>query len=262
MVANYFSNPERVGPSSKLILFDLPNKTISFPLAHFKMAGNGGVDWDDNGYIYFAAVDELPFTNPSNLMEHKANAAANDIYRMNIDGTALQNLTNSSDRGEADVSVAPDGRHISYMATNIANAPATFTEIWTRGVDGSDPKLVYIGGEDRISSVHDPEISPDGNYVVFSKVNSNVAPVFPDNPLANTAHDIFRVALSDNGDEQMLTTPGSISITPDWKGNTILYLEITDKTNSPHAGLVLINADGTGYRLLRNGANIGKWIPD
>ncbi len=262
IIANYFSDLTLVGQSSKLILFDIPEKTMVHLLPEFTMAGNGGVDWDVDGYIYFAAVAQLPFPNPGSLEEHKVNAAANDIYRMKFDGTDLQNLTNTKDRGEADVSVSPDGQFISYMATNLKNVPSTFTEIWKRNADGANPKLVYTGGEDRISSVHDPEISPDGRYVVFSRVNNDVAPVFPDNPLANTAHDIITADLSNSGSESVITLPGPISITPDWSEDKILYLEITDKTTPPHAGLALINSDGTGYRLIHNGANIGKWIPD
>lgn len=259
---NYFSNPSIGGISSKLLLLDISKKTIEQILPNFEMAGNGGVDWDSSGNIYFSAISELPFENPITIDDFKANAGANDIYRIKFDGSGLINLTNSANYGEADVSVSPTGNLISYMATNIFNPEESFTEIWTREINGNNPQLIYVGGEGGISSVHDPEISPDEDFVIFSQVNSNVLPNFPDNPLANTAHDIVKVKLADFYDVTVITEPGPISIIPDWKGNKILYLKITDKTNPPHAGIALINQDGSEYELIKNGANIGKWIPN
>ena len=262
IVANYWSDSSIGGQSSKLLLYDLTNKTLTHFLPGFAMAGNGGVDWDSNGYIYFAGVSVLPYPHPATVGEFKANAEANDIYRIKFDGTGLQNLTNSVNRGEADVSVSPDSRYISHMATNITKPDSSFTEIWKRDIDGSNPKLIYVGGRDRSGSVHDPEISPDGNYVVFSRVNNSVAPVFPYLPAANTAHDIIRLNMNDTSDVFVITQPGPISIIPDWKSNQIIFLEITDKTNPPHAGTAIINSDGTGYRLIENGSSSAKWIPD
>jgi Tol biopolymer transport system component len=262
IVANYWSNPSIGGQSSKLLLYDLTNKTMTNLLPGFAMAGNGGVDWDTSGYIYFAGVSALPYPDPATVGEFKANAGANDIYRIKFDGTGLQNLTNSVNRGEADVSVSQDSRYISYMATNITRPDSSFTEIWKRDIDGSNPQLIFVGGKDRVASVHDPEISPDGNYVVFSRVNNNVAPVFPNLPAANTAHDIIRLNMNNTSDVFDITQPGPISIIPDWKGNQIIFLEITDKTNPPHAGTAIINSDGTGYRLIKNGSSAAKWIPD
>jgi len=262
IVANYFSDPSIGGQSSKLLLYDLVNKTVTSLLTDFIMAGNGGVDWDQQDYIYFAGVKELPFENPQTISEYQANAAANDIYKVKFDGTNLQNLTNTLNRGEADVSVTPNGLSISYMATNIVDPENTFTEIWKRNADGQEPLLLFTGGKDRVSSVHDPEISPDGNSVVFSQVNNNGPPVFPENPLANTAHDIIRLDFADTENIQVITEPGPISIAPDWQNDKVLFLEITDKPPFPHAGIALVNTDGTGYQLIKNGTNIAKWIPN
>lgn len=262
IVANYFSDVSIAGQSSKLLLYNLTDKTLTHLLPEFTMAGNGGVDWDNNGFIYFAGVASPLYTNPVSVEEFQANAGGNDIYKMKADGTELENLTKTKDLGEADVSVSPDSRSICYMATNITDPTRTFTEIWKRNTDGTEAKLLFVGGEDRVSSVHDPEISPDGNYVVFSQVNNTVLPVFPNIQMANTAHDILKVNLSNRDDIVKITKPGPISIAPDWKNNKILFLEITDKTHPPHAGLATINSDGTDYHLIKNGANIGKWIPN
>jgi Tol biopolymer transport system component len=261
IVCNYFSDLSVGSQSSKMILYDIIKKTRTHLLSEFETAGNGGVDWDKNDNIYFSGVAELLFSNPRTIPEFKANAGANDIYKMKYDGTGLQNLTNTTEYGEADVSLSPDNKSISYMATNIADPENSFTEIWKRDIDGTNPLLLFVGGKDKVSSVHDPEISPDGNYVVFSRVNNDVEPVFPDNPWANTAHDIIKLNL--NTSELMIVTePGPISIAPDWTNDKILFLDITDKTNPPHAGLATINSDGTDYKLIKNSTNIGKWIPE
>ena len=262
VIANHFADPSRGGQSSRLLLYDLMQRTVTHLLPEFEMAGNGGVDWDHKGNIYFAGVAELPFPAAKTPEEFQANAGANDIYRVKFDGTDLQNVTHTIERGEADVSVSSDGRFISYMATNIVDVDSTFTEIWIRKTDGTSPELLFVGGRDRVSSVHDPEISPSGDYIVFSQVNNNVSPVFPDDPLANTAHDIVKCNVGRDNHVMTLTQAGPISIIPDWRNDKILYLEITDKTSPPHAGLAIIDQDGTGYKLIRNGANVGKWIPD
>ena len=242
-------------------MYNIIKKKRTNLLPEFEMAGNGGVDWDKNDNIYFAGVAELVFNNPMTISEFKANAGANDIYKMKYDGSGLQNLTNTTEYGEADVSLSPDNLTISYMATNIADPENSFTEIWKRDITSANPLLLFVGGKDRVSSVHDPEISPDGNFVVFSRVNIEVDPVFPDNPWANTAHDIIKLNLNTN-ELAIITDPGPISIAPDWTNDKILFLDITDKTNPPHAGLATINTDGTGYKLIKNGTNIGKWIPE
>jgi hypothetical protein len=261
IVANYWHTGNFNPSASKILLFDIKKQTLSHLLPKFHMAGNGGVDWDKNGFIYFAGVSKLPFPKPNSVREHQANAGANDIYRVRVDGTGLKNLTNSKDRGEADVSVSQDNESITYMGTNINDPHNSFTEIWKRNADGSNPKLVFKGGKDRVSSVHDPELSPDGQFIVFSRVNKNVAPVFPNDPLANTAHDILRINIENPERIFVVTKPGSISIAPDWFQERILFLEINDKTKPPFSGLATIKPDGTDYNLIREGANIGKWIP-
>ena len=81
-------------------------------------------------------------------------------------------LTTTSNRGEADVSVSEDGTLVTYMATYI-DPPNDYTEIWVGNSDGSGHRRVYVGGKNKVTSVHDPEISPDNQYVVFSQVDPN-----------------------------------------------------------------------------------------
>ncbi len=244
---------------SRLWLFDLHDGTETPLLPQFKMAGNGGVDWDAQGFVYFAALEKEVRPNPKTAADFVANAGANDIYKVRYDGTQLTRLTNTPDRGEADVSVSADGKFITYMATKIAPPDGDTTEIWMANSDGTNRRLVYAGGKPRVRSVHDPEFSPDGTHLVFSQVNPNFTN-FPSDPNANTAHDLYIINIDGSGLTRV-TPPGPISIIPDWKGNWILYLELTDKTDPPYRGISLIHPDGSGHQHIKNNANIAKFIP-
>ncbi len=259
VVANYFATPSRGHESSKLVLFDLEAQTERVLVPHFRMAGNGGVDWDPEGNIYFAGVERNPFESPSGRPQFIANAAANDVYRVKYDGSGLKRLTATTNRGEADVSVSPDGKLIAYMTTFI-DPPDDYTEIWVNSIEGNEPRLVYKGGKMGVESVHDPEISPDGTEVVFSKVNPDFKN-FQSDPNANTAHDLYRIRL-DGSRLTRITQPGPICVVPDWKNDQIVFLLLTDQERPPFMGTAVINSDGTGLRRINPRANIAKWIPD
>ena len=221
------------------------------------MAGNGGVEWDPSGNIYFAGVQSTPVANPRSRADFIRNAGANDVWRVRWDGSNLQRLTNTPDYGEADVSVSADGRFVTYMATHI-DPPNDSTQIWMSNADGSGRRLVYQGGKMREASVHDPEFSPDGKMIVFSKVNPDFHN-FRSDPNANTAHDIWVIGTDGSG-LRRITKPGPISVIPDWIDSKILFLELTDR-GGVYRGISVVNPDGSGYRRLRDDANIAKWIP-
>lgn len=258
IVINYFADPKQGGESSRMVLFDLERGTERDLVPGFQMAGNGGVDWDQHGYVYFAGVARLPYAKPSRREEHIANYAAHDVWKVRYDGTGLTRLTATLDRGEGDVSVSEDGSMIAYMDLYL-DPPNDYTEIWVRNSDGSSPRLVYTGGKARVSSVHDPELSPDNRRVIFSKVNPDFHN-FRKDPNANTAHDLISVAL-DGSDEKRLTAPGPISVIPDWTDDKVLYLQLTDQESPPFHGIVVMDSDGRNARRINSDANIAKWIP-
>jgi Tol biopolymer transport system component len=107
--------------------------------------------------------------------------------------------------------------------------------------------------------VHDPELSPDDTHMVFSQVNPDFKN-FPSDPNANTAHDIYIINVDGSGLTRV-TQPGPISIVPDWKGNWLLYLELTDKSTPPYLGISRIHPDGSGHQRIKPNANIAKFIP-
>ena len=245
------------GGRSRLWILDLERGTEARLLRRFVTAGNGGVDWDHDGFIYVAAKAGDPVPHPVTLADFIANAGANDIYKVRFDGRARHRLTNTPTRGEADVSVSDDGTLVTFM-DELINPPNNLTEIWVTRTDGSDPRLVLTAGAPRIASVHDPELSPDNRYVIFSRVNSTVPPNFPHIPYANTAHDTYSVGLDGSGLSRV-TEPGPISIGPDWRDDLIVYMEMSETYR--FAGAALIGTNGAQPRRFKPGAQFPKWIP-
>ncbi len=251
-------NPaDRPGGVSRLWLFDIVKQTRTRLVPYFETAGNGGVDWDKNGFIYFAAKEKDAVAHPETPADFRANAAENDIYRIKYDGTSLERLTQSHDHGEADVSVSEDGTMIAYASMNITEV---VMEIWVAQSDGKNARLVFKGGKPGVSSVHDPELSPDNKYIVFSRVNRDVPPNFPDNPAANTAHDIYRTTLEGDG-LMRLTKPGHISIAPDWVGGKVLFLDISEQERYAGLSIVAPDAPDQASSIINRDMNIAKWIP-
>src|SRR4029453_19627509 len=72
-------------------------------------------------------------------------------------------------------------------------------EVWSVGTDGAGAHAVYVAGQVFKASAHDPELAPDGRSAVFSKVDSDVPPNYPNDPAANTAHDILSVDVPRGG---------------------------------------------------------------
>ena len=111
-----------------------------------------------------------------------------------------------------------------------------------------------------VESVHDPELSPDGTEVIFSKVNPDYKN-FRSDPKANTAHDLYRVRLDGSG-LWRVTEPGPISVIPDWVNDKVLFLVLTDLEAAPFRGIAVMYSDGSGLRRINSRANIAKWIPE
>ncbi|MCI0525675.1 MAG: hypothetical protein L0Y75_10470, partial [Acidobacteria bacterium] len=261
IVANeQLPNPaNQPGGKSVIWLYDLERGTEAQLVPDFKTAGNGGVDWDANGFIYFAAQEKDVVANPQTPEDYIKNAVANDVYKVRYDGTGLSRLAQTTDGGEADVGVSPDGALVSYIKEVINFPDENHTEVWVINSDGSNPRMIYKGGLVKQASVHDPEISPDNKQVAFSKVNPDFKN-FPNNPLANTAHDLYVINLDGTG-LRRVTRPGPISVLPNWKDNLILYTEINEAAQ--YAGISIVSDQGTDQlpERIRSGPWAPNWIP-
>jgi hypothetical protein len=231
-------------PESALWLFDLERGTEAQVVPGLFNAGDGGVDWDSSGFMYFAAAS--------------TRGRLTDVYKVKVDGTGLRRLTTDDDAH--DVSVSDDGTIITFVsAVQASNGEPPHTEIWTIGSDGSNPRMIYRGGTSGIASAHDPEVSPDGKQIVFSVFNSQVPPNFPSIPGA-TAHDLYVINIDGSG-LRRVTRPGPISIIPDWSDNLLVFTELNGKDK--YKGLSTVKADGRDQvpgRIQPN-ASSAKWIP-
>lgn len=244
LVANEHGDPKR---PSILWLFDLQNGTEVQLVPNFAIAGEGGVDWDPQGFIYFAGLTE------------QRRGPNTDIYRIKFDGTGLQRLTQGG-AAHFDVSTSSDGRLICYVKVVKIGTPEMYTELWMAASNGDNARLVYRAGKVRVASAHDPEFSPDNKKIVFSMVNSSVPPNFPKHAEGSTAHDLYTINIDGTGLAR-LTEPGPISIIPDWKGDLIVYTELSDRGN--YRGTAVVSANGKDQKPRRTmrGANSAKWIP-
>lgn len=232
---------------------------------NFYQAGNGGVDWSINGWIYFRGIEKRSKINKFGVSE---------VYRIRPDGSNVTHLTDNSEMEVFDVSISPDGTMTTYVGMirfkNSKGEVCAKPQIWVMNSDGSNHRMVDDGGDEcGIDGKfplgdYDPEISPDNRYVVFSRANTAVQKNYKDT--LNTAHDIWIAPIDKSSPAQRITEPGPISIIPDWKDDKILYTEIGE---GEYVGLVIIHTNGTQKRRLEQGKhqNIldggrhGKWLP-
>jgi hypothetical protein len=236
------------GDRARLWLYDLRDGVERRLLPDFYHAGDGGVDWDRDGFVYFVGKE-------TSSQRHK------DLYRVRADGTGLQRLTDTPARDECDPSVSEDSRTVTYCV--LVPEPArnsAHTEVWSVGTDGAGAHAVYVAGQVFKASAHDPELAPDGRSAVFSKVDSDVPPNYPNDPAANTAHDILSVDVA-SGRLTRLTRPGPISIIPDEKNGLVVYTEISERAAYQGACVVDATDPDQTPRRIRRGANSVKWIP-
>ncbi len=249
------------GPTGVWII-DLEHGTEMRLVPKFFSAGNGGVDWSADGYIYFAG-------RPTAQQKE-------GIFRIRPDGSQLTQVIAlaSSDPGfVGDVSVSEDSSLLAYVrAVGVKSTSRTLlkTQIWVARVDGGEQRMVDDGGPELGNQGgfpigdFDPETSPDNQSVVFSRTNTQHISF---KSTMNTGQDLWVAPLDRSASARRLTLPGPISIVPDWHGGRIVFTEFNEQDGG-YAGLVLINADGTGYRRLegkipnlRDGGRQGKWIP-
>lgn len=233
VLGNMHSTPGQ----SELWLFDLEGGTEARLVPNFPSAGGGGVAWDPEGRLYFAGSER---------------SRQNDLYRINTDGTGLEQLTDTPQYYEADVGASEDGGMMTYAA---AAAEGT-CGIWVANTDGTEVRKIYKGGKVGTHSAHDPEFAPDGKRVVFSVVNSEHHN-FVDTH--NTAHDLW-VCNLDGSNPTRITEPGAIRIIPNWQGEWIVFTEMSDQ-GEQFIGSAIVHEDGMGYRRLVKGGKMPEWIP-
>jgi Tol biopolymer transport system component len=84
-----------------------------------------------------------------------------DILIMNLDGTGVTNLTNTSGLDETDPDFSPDGRRIVFTVFSAGEI-----DLNSIAADGSDRRGVAPGPDTELT----PAYSPDGKRLVFSRL--------------------------------------------------------------------------------------------
>lgn len=116
-------------------------------LASTRNDGLAGIAWTPDGKLVFASGVGLQ----------------TDIWTADADGGRKIAITNDSRRDSAPV-VTPDGHFLIYSSSE-ASKPA---KIWRTNIDGSNPKQLTFGNDDRF-----PSCSLDGKWIFYSSVDYN-----------------------------------------------------------------------------------------
>ncbi len=246
IITNYWVGKSRKNRRSQLWVIDLERKIEAQLAPNFESAGDGGIDWDRNGYVYFPGTREKPSGKGWPVSE---------LFRIRYDGTGLQQLTNTREV-EKDVSVSEDGTMITYVRATKDPGARPHTEIWIARSDGSGARMVYKSGTVRVKSAHDPEFAPDNRHIVFSRVNS----AYKNYPRSyKTAHDLWVINVDGTG-LRRITPEGGLRIVPDWIDDRVLFTDWTEADKVEGAALTSPSG-GTPKRIGPAGVRLPKWIP-
>lgn len=239
------------------------------------MKGNG------NNQQLLLEDGEHPNASPNGLRIAFRRGFVPDIYIMNADTSAQDNLTAPEPESDSGPKISPDGTKIAFNTfrdgnaevyvmgidggdvTNVSNHPgidvgptwspdsqqiafasqrAGQSDIWVANTDGSNPTNVTPGPANESS----PAWSPDGSYFLFTRAGGG------------TGDDIYRID-ADGGNEMQLTSAVGGDVHPAWapEGDRIAFTSRRDGNDE----IYWMRPDGSDQtRLTTNPAQ--DWLPE
>jgi len=182
-----------------------------------------------------------------------------DIYRMNSDGSAVENLTEDPDRHYGGMSPSPDGRKVVFFSTR-----STGANIWVMNTDGSGlTQLTNRDGGHADGSNAGPRWSPDGTRIAFVTnregrslgSSTGVYDVYVMNADGSNPHNVG---------SQLGAGLGSNPEVVGWTPNGRVVFRTSDVVNQVSQRRVyVVNADGTGLQpLMPMNDYSPAWSPD
>jgi len=189
-------------------------------------------------------------TAPGRIVFQSEQGESYELFIVNPDGSQLTRLTNNNDYELWPVG-SPDGEYIAFVHLMADEEPYEGMDIWVTRTDGSGvtPVTSIFGGE------RFPNWSPDGRRIAYSceTWRYDICVINFD------GSQMTQLTTDDSSSYQM--TLNALTTARQWSpnGNMIVFVEGSDEV----WGIVLINADGSGYlRLTTDFASFDPtWAP-
>ena len=225
-------------------------------------------DRDGNTEVYIMNADGSNQTRVTNSPENEhhpqfspdgkqivfsrtIDTVADDLFIIDVDGSGLIRLTNTSRVQENYPHWSPDGKKILFSRFGGSENGG----VWIMDRDGKNDRLVKAG------AYHYPKWSPDGKYIAF------------DGQPAGCKFEIY-VMRADGSDMRQITEHpagcGSSNKAPSWSldGKQLVYAS-QDRHSKPGTSIFIINVDGTSETALTDldhtdlyyGGNNPIWSP-
>ena len=174
------------------------------------------------------------------------------IGRVDADGSDLRQLTDLPGVSEA-ADYSPNGREIVFDRYVPQDDQPFFTSLWVMNADGSDAHALF--GPSSTTFDVEPDYSPDGSKIVFSRIHIDPTTEQETYALFVTAAD---------GSWQRQITPFADGVEhPHWspEGRWIIYN--VESNENPNNGIYLVRPSGHGlHRILRSNEELIVYKPD